>query len=148
MQLIYYGIVLIVLSIAAVPSLLLSRKPDAKELLDKIIPYQGWAGVIFCIAGIWGLIDAIIHIDILSLPFWQAPFIWITWTAVAVMLILLGFILGYSLITKYALSKNETAKAKGEQVLAKLQPLQGTLGIIGVIVGLWSVIAYFILRVG
>jgi len=37
-----YGITLVLLSIIAVPSLILSKKPDAKELLKKIEPYQGW----------------------------------------------------------------------------------------------------------
>jgi hypothetical protein len=36
-----YGITLIVLSILAVPSLILSKKPEAKEYLDKFAPYHG-----------------------------------------------------------------------------------------------------------
>lgn len=36
-----WGITLILLSILAVPSLLLSKRPDARELLEKIEPYQG-----------------------------------------------------------------------------------------------------------
>ena len=34
------GISLIFLSLLAVPSLILKRRPDAKEVLDKIAPYQ------------------------------------------------------------------------------------------------------------
>ena len=48
----FYGIQLILLSIIAVPSLILSKKPNAAELLAKIEPYQGWIGLIFCIGGI------------------------------------------------------------------------------------------------
>jgi len=36
-----YEITLILLSIIAVPSLILSKKPNAKELLEKVEPYQG-----------------------------------------------------------------------------------------------------------
>jgi len=52
----------------------------------------------------------------------------------------LGIILGYGLIQKYALSKNEQAAA-GEKVLAKLLPLQGILGIVAIVLGIWQVIA-------
>ncbi len=51
-----YGILLILLSIIAVPSLILSKKPNAKELLEKIEPYQGWIGIVFFFWGVWGII--------------------------------------------------------------------------------------------
>jgi len=41
-----WGITLILLSIVAVPSLILSKKPNAKELLEKVEPYQGWIGLV------------------------------------------------------------------------------------------------------
>ena len=53
-----YGITLILLSIIAVPSLILSKKPNAQELLDKVAPYQGWIGLVFCFFGVWGVISA------------------------------------------------------------------------------------------
>jgi len=45
------------------------------------------------------------------------------------------------MINKLLLSKNEEAKKKGEALLAKLAPIQGKLGLIGVIVGIWVVVA-------
>ncbi len=59
-----YGITLIILGILAAPSLLLSKKPNAKELLDKITPYQGWIGLGFCFWGLWGIIQALLNIDL------------------------------------------------------------------------------------
>jgi len=134
-----YGITLIILSLLAVPSLLLSKKPNAKEMLDKLVPYQGWAGVVFCLWGIWGIISCILSISLLSLGLWGIIY-WVTWLAASAVLAILGFILGYSLIVKYALGKNETAREKGEQVLAKLRPLQGTIGVIGIILGVWLIV--------
>lgn len=132
-----YGITLIVLSILAVPSLILSKKPDAKEYLDKFAPYQGWIGLAFCFWGVWGIISAILNISMLgSWPIW-----WITWVAGSAMEAVLGFILGYGTIAKLVLSKNEEAKKKGEALLAKLTPIQGTLGLIGLGVGVWVIIA-------
>lgn len=53
----------------------------------------------------------------------------------------LGFILGYGMISKYLLGRNEEAKKKGEELLAKLAPIQGKLGLAGVAVGAWVIVA-------
>lgn len=138
-----YGITLILLGILAAPSLLLSRKPNAKEWLDKITPYQGWIGIIFCIWGLFGIISAILHISLLGvMPIW-----WITWMACVVIEALLGFILGYGMISQYVLSKNEKAQEKGEQLLAKLAPIQGKLGLASIIIGIWVIIAHILFYV-
>ena len=134
MSLLIYGITLILLSLVAVPSLILAKKPNAKELLDKVAPYQGWAGVVFCIWGVWGIISCIMHLNMLGMGMWFM-LAWILAFAGSIVEAVLGFMLGYNLIVEYALSKNETAKAKGEQILAKLTPLQGKFGILGLIVG-------------
>ena len=134
-----YGILLIILGLLAIPSLVIAKKPEAKELFDKVAPYQGWFGVIFAIWGVWGIISSILHINWLTIiPIW-----WITFLVVAVVEAVLGFILGYGLIQKYALSKNAEATKKGEELLAKLLPLQGKFGIVAIILGLWCVIASF-----
>ncbi len=132
-----YGILLIILGLLAIPSLILSKKPNAKELFDKIAPYQGWIGIVFAIWGIWGIISCILTIGWLST--W--PIYWITALLVAIVEFALGFILGYGMISKHALSKNPQAAEKGEKLLAKLLPLQGTLGIIAIILGIWQIIA-------
>lgn len=132
-----YGITLIILGLLAAPSLLLSKKPNAKEILDKITPYQGWIGLVFCFWGVWGVVQAILSISILGTwPIW-----WITWVASSAIEAILGFILGYGMISKLVLSKNEEAKKKGEALLAKLAPIQGKLGLIGVFIGIWVIIA-------
>ena len=136
-----YGITLIILSLIAVPSLILAKKPNAQELLDKVAPYQGWIGVVFCFWGIWGLISAFLSIGWIGQGFFIS---WITLLLYALVEATLGFILGYSLIVKYVLSKNEAAKEKGAQLLEKLLPLQGKLGILGLIVGTWCIICSFI----
>ena len=132
-----YGITLIILGLLAAPSLLLSKKTNAKELLDKITPYQGWIGLIFCFWGIWGTIQALLNISTLStFPIW-----WITWIASTIIQAILGFILGYGMINNLLLSKNKEAKEKGAELLAKLAPIQGKLGLIGLCIGIWVIIA-------
>lgn len=135
-----WGITLILLSIIAVPSLILAKKPDAKELLEKVEPYQGWIGLVFCFWGVWGVITAILNIGWLSVwPVW-----WITLLAGNLIEAILGFMLGFGLINKFFLSKNEAAKAKANQLREKLAPKQGKLGLIGIAVGIWMIIASFV----
>ena len=38
---------------------------------------------------------------------------------------------------------NEAAKAKAEELRAKIAPKQGKLGIVGIIVGAWMIVASF-----
>ncbi|GGC18684.1 hypothetical protein GCM10011386_08190 [Parapedobacter defluvii] len=135
-----YGITLIFLSILAVPSLILSRKPDAKELLAKIEPYQGWIGIVVCFWGVWGLVQAILHLDWLT----NAPVWWGTLLAGNIVQAGLGFLLGYPLLNKHLLSGNAGAQQKAERLRARIAPKQGKLGMLGIAVGAWVIIASFL----
>lgn len=132
-----YGITLILLSILAVPSLILAKKPNAQELLDKIAPYQGWIGLVFCFWGIWGIITSVLNIGWLTtFPIW-----WVTLLAGSVVQAALGFMLGFGKINELFLAKSEEAKAKASELRAKIAPKQGKLGILGLIVGAWMIVA-------
>ncbi|ANH84087.1 hypothetical protein A8C56_20170 [Niabella ginsenosidivorans] len=131
------GILLICLGILAVPSLLLSRKPEAKELLDKITPYQGWIGIMFCIIGIIRVIRCILSLDLLGF----FPVYWCLWLATGLVAAALGFLLGYGFIQQYVLSENKKAAEKGAQLLDRLRPRQGRLGIAAIIIGVLYIIS-------
>ena len=135
-----YGITLILLSIIAVPSLILAKKPNAQELLDKIEPYQGWIGLFFCLTGVWGIISAFLNIGWLtSLPIW-----WITLLAGSLVQAVLGFMLGFGMLNKLLLSKNEAAQQKAAVLREKLAPKLGKLGVFGLAVGGWMIVASFL----
>lgn len=136
-----FSLPLVVLGLLAIPSLVLAKKPDAKVLFDKVAPYQGIIGIIVGLWGIWGIVECIRWIELLLKV---VPVLWATLLAGSVVMVLLGFILGYGLISKHALSKNEQAAAKGEALLQKLLPLQGKLGLVSIALGIWSVIAVVI----
>ncbi len=137
------GITLIVLSLlAVVPSILLAKKPNAQELLDKITPYQGYIGIVFFSWGIFGIVFSGV-LGLSWMPTW--PIFWATTLVVNALQALLGFLLGYGMISKYVFSKSEEAKKKGEQLLAKLAPIQGKIGIAGIFVGIWSIVASILL---
>ncbi|WP_159023947.1 hypothetical protein [Formosa sp. L2A11] len=132
-----FGITLILLSFIAVPSLLLSKKPNAHELLEKIEPYQGWIGLVCCFYGVWGIVFSILNLGWIStFPIW-----WGTLLAGNVIQAILGFMLGFSLLNKYVLSKSDSAKEKAVILREKLAPKQGKLGLIGLFVGIWMIIA-------
>ena len=135
-----WGIALVLLSIVAVPSLLLSKKPTAGELLEKIEPYQGWIGIIFCFWGVWGLITAILNLGWLS----TSPIWWATFLAGNLVSAALGFMLGSGLINKLLLSNSQAARVRAEELRAKIAPKQGKLGILGIVVGSWMIVASFL----
>ena len=138
-----WGITLILLSIVAVPSLLLSKKPNAEELLEKIEPYQGWIGIVFCFWGVWGIISAILNLGWLT----SAPIWWITFLAGKIVSAGLGFMLGSGLINKLFLSNRQDARAKAEELRQKIAPKQGKLGILGIFIGSWMIVASFLYSV-
>ena len=132
-----YGITLILLSLIAVPSLLLSRKPNAAELLDKVAPYQGWIGMAFAFFGVWGIISAFLNMGWLT----SAPVWWATLLAGSVVEAGLGFLLGFPLINDMLLSNNAEAQGKALALRERVAPLQGKLGVAGIGIGVWMIVA-------
>lgn len=131
------GIILILCGVLGAASYIVAKRPDAKETIDKLTPIQGWLGVIVCLWGIWTVITALLHMNLLSIiPVW-----WVTLLATGLVMTCLGFLLGYGLIQQYALANNESAAARGEMVRARLATYQTTLGLISIGLGVWCVIA-------
>lgn len=132
------AIITILGGLLAAASFFIARKPNAKELIDKITPYQGWIGVILFIWGVWQTISVILNLGWIS----TALLFWIIWAVVAFSNLFVGFLLGFGLISKYALSKNEEAMAKGQKIRLKLMKFQIPIGFVSIAVGLlylfWS----------
>ncbi|MEI6866066.1 hypothetical protein [Flavicella sp.] len=120
------GIIAILGGLIAASSLIISQKPNAQELLDKLTPYQGWIGVILTFWGTWGIILSVLNLGNIGIS-------WILYLAVSAVEFIVGFILAYSLISKYLLEKNETAKEKGQKLRAKLVVYQVPAGIVSLV---------------
>lgn len=130
-----YGIWLVLLGALAVPSLVIAKRPDAKDMLAKITPYQGWIGAVSCIGGLVGIIQAVLGIGLLTThPIW-----WITWLVGSVFQTALGLILGIGTLKTFI--KNPQAQQKMDETLAKLSPKQGMLGVGAIGFGIWVVVA-------
>lgn len=125
------GLITIAGGILAASALIIARKPSAKELIEKLTPYQGWIGAVMFFWGILECFGALRHMSLLG----QRPLLWVFWTATGVADLVVGFLLAFGLITKYALGKNEVAKRRGEAIRMKLAPYQGTFGLLAVCMG-------------
>ena len=128
------GLWLAVLGVLGASSLIIARKPDAKELIAKLSPYQGWIGAISALWGAWWVIKAILNIQLLS----HVPLAWIIWLGTGAVMLLLGFLLGIGVLKTFV--KDDAANAKADELLAKLAPYQGTLGVIAIVLGLYGVL--------
>ncbi len=130
----FYGIWLFVIGVLAAPNIIVSRKPEAKEWIDKLVPFQGWLGAISLV---WGIVQVIRFLSKLRW-FDVVPLAYITWIVYALCLVVIGILLGMNLIKSFV--SNEEAKQKMDRLVTQLAPKQGTFGLISVIVGLWIMI--------
>jgi len=127
------AIIAIAGGILAASSLIIAKKPNAKDLIDKLTPFQGWIGLVLAFWGLWGTIQLVLNIGAIGL-------VWIIALAIYVVEFVVGFILGYALISKYFLERSEAAKEKGQQLRLKLIKYQVPGGIILIILGILSII--------
>lgn len=127
------GIWLAVLGILAAPNIIVSKKPEAAEWIDKLRPYQGWLGVVSVFWGIWRFIKFFSWLD----WFGQIPVLLITWIVMALLLIALGLLMGINVIKTFV--KDATAQQKMDELVTKIAAKQGKLGLVAVIVGIWII---------
>jgi len=125
-------IILFVAGLLGAANLIIAKKPNAKELIDKLTPYQGWIGVVLVLWGIWDLINVFRSLGLLS----AAPVWWVLYLVTAVTELALGFLLGYGLISKYVLGRSPQALEKGQQLRAKLATYQGPLGVTAIVLAI------------
>jgi hypothetical protein len=136
---IHFGIIVFIGGVLAASGFIISKKPNAKELIDKITPYQGWIGIVLFFWGIWMTISFVTNLGWFLTP---SNIIWLaTWLAMTVANLGVGFLLGFGLLTKWFLSKNEAAMARGQQIRQKLVSVQIPLGLLAMGCGAWAAIA-------
>jgi D-alanyl-lipoteichoic acid acyltransferase DltB (MBOAT superfamily) len=135
------GLITIAGGILAASALIVARKPNAKDLIDKLTPYQGWIGIVMFLWGIYATFTCVRYIGVLS----DAPILWTLSLASAVADLVVGFLLGFGLITKYTLDGNPVARARGQQLRERLARYQGAFGLLAIAMGtlyiLWPYVA-------
>jgi hypothetical protein len=133
-------LLLIAGGILATSALIVAKKPDAKQWIDKLVPYQAIIGVALLAVGVLDLLrwlGALRHL----LP--DAPVHVVVWLAVIVTSILLGFLFGMTQIAKW-LPGHAAAEQKGRELSNKLAPYQLIIGVIG----LGAALLLFLYRFG
>jgi len=120
-------LLLIVGGILAISALIVAKKPDAKEWIDKLVPYQAIIGVALLAVG---LVDFLSYIGAVLHLLKGEPVHAIVWLAVMVTSILLGFLFGMPQIAKW-MPNQGAAEQKGLELSNKLAPFQVVIGLIG-----------------
>lgn len=133
-----FALLLIVAGILAAAALIIKNQPNARDLIAKLVPFQGIIGIVLLLLGVYWLL------------FWILPNLggmmrYYPLTGLVVLLaclvsIGLGFLLGYGLINQYVLSKNADAARSGEAMRLKLAGIQGPVGLIAIVLGIWMLI--------
>ena len=128
-----FSIFLFILGTLAVYPAMVQTWPTTKKALDFLLPYQGILGI----AGVvWGVIWGLHLLAVAGMMMRFIPIVWLVSLAGAVVAILLGVLLGYSLIDQYALRNNAQFQQRGEAFRARLMIRQGFLGWTALVLGI------------
>ena len=125
------GLITIAGGLLAASALIIARKPNAKDLIDRLTPYQGWIGLVLFFWGTWDTIAIVRHLGALT----HAPLLMLFAIAITVTDLAVGFLLGFGLITKYTLANSPRARDRGQQIRAKLAAYQGVFGLCAIALG-------------
>jgi len=123
-------IMLLVLGVLGASSVIVKKRPEAKDLIEKLAKISGYVGIVAVLWGVWDLIWLLRFIRLLG----HFPLTWITMLAVTVVFLGLGFIFGYGLAAAYM---SEDAKAKAEGIRQKLVKFQIPLGWLSLALVVW-----------
>ena len=132
-----YGLSLILLGVLSASGLIIQKRPDAKEAIAKLAKYQGYLGVVGALWGAWVLVHSVLDLRLIAMPF----VLWLTNTAIGVVLVGNGFLLGYGLAMTWV--KDEAAKVRAAAAYQKLLPYQTRLGLAAIALGIWGVLCSF-----
>lgn len=113
-------LILLAGSVLSVSGYLLEKKPDAQEVRDRLVLAQGVVGCLLIVVSVF----AILKIT----PYINYPLAFIALLYPIILCGGLGVLLGYSIIDKYLLSHNESARQRGREVQRALVKFQTPLG--------------------
>lgn len=125
-------LLLIVGGILAVSGLIIAKKPEAKQYIDKLMPFQAFIGVALLAFGLFNFIRY--GLDMLRVMS-VLPVAALSALAMILCSILLGFMFGMPQIAKWMPGENK-AEQKGMELSKKLAPFQVMIGLIGIVASL------------
>ena len=126
-----YGILLIILGLLAAPKLVLDKIPGLGGLVTTLQKVESFIGLFAIFWGAWSIVQCILNLGLMSSSFlW-----WVTWLVGAILVFLLGLILGLNLLIG-----NVISTIKGEAILLVLAPYRKTLALAALILGIWTIV--------
>ena len=117
----------------AAASFIVSKKPDAEQVIGKLRPYQGFLGVGLLTLGVWNIIDGSLGVGIDIMKF--KVLLGLTIISLVVCQVLLGFLLGMPQIAKWIPGESD-AETKAVELGKKLGVYNVTIGFVAIITGL------------
>jgi len=110
----------------AASNFVIERLPDAKDLIEKLSPYQAMIGLVALILAALRLFSLFGGSDRISLLSYVIALSCVLST------IVVGFLLSFPMINKFIAEQDETgnAKEKAEMLRKKLAPYQVTAGLV------------------
>jgi hypothetical protein len=124
-------ILLVLLGLLGISAVLKSRNPQARQAMAQLESVGGWIGLVGLIWGVLHLIRALLNISVLTV----APFAYIIWLVVALVLISLGLLLAVPTIQQLAGRGNVSGL---NQLAAKVAPFKVILGVVALVVAVLS----------
>jgi uncharacterized membrane protein YgdD (TMEM256/DUF423 family) len=126
------ALLLIVGGILALSGIIVANQPNAKNVIDKLLPYQAIIGVALLVLGVLNLLRTL---GVLFTWIRVSPLYGLSWLAVIVASVLLGFMFGMSQIAKW-MPGHAAAEQKGMELIRKLAPYQVIIGLVGLVASL------------
>src|SRR5258706_4544442 len=117
------ALLLILAGILAISGLILAKKPDAKAMIDKLVPFQALIGIAVLVLGLANLVRSL---DGLMHMFRYAAFFGTAVWGMLICSILLGFLFGMPQIAKW-IPGDSPAEQKALEFSKKVAPYQTIL---------------------
>ena len=124
----------------AMSSLLVSKRPDAAQMLAKLAPYQGSIGLTMFGWGVWELVQTVLNVGLIK----TSPVLFVFWALMAVADFTVGTLLGFGMISTYVLRGNAAAIERGNALRAGLVKFQAPLGALAITTSAGYLVLHFI----
>lgn len=124
-------ILLVLLGLLGISAVLKSRNPQARQAMAQLESVGGWIGLVGLILGVLHLVRALLNISVLTV----APFAYIMWLVMALVLIGLGLLLALPTIQQLAGRGNVGGLT---QLAAKVAPFKVILGVVALVIAVLS----------
>jgi len=115
--------------VLAAAGFIVSKKPNAKELIAKVVPYQGFIGVALLVSGVLNILNGALSAGVMGI-------------GVVACQVLLGILLGFGLIAQWIPGEGAVEK-KGLEIQKKLMGFQVPVGIAAIVFSVLALLRQF-----